>query len=78
MMIKLLVDVDITDALDQIDESILVSYLEGEGYNVSENYTEDSDFTREELDYILSKIDDDFPNWEGRRVYDKVHNMRFG
>ena len=70
------VDIDPWEVIDEVDEEELADYLRGCGYSVSKEPEALSALDREDLNFLLSIVND--VSLEGRRVYDKLKNLRFG
>jgi hypothetical protein len=70
------VDIDPWDVIEEIDEEELAGYLRECGYSVSKKPEELDVFDREDLNFLLNIVSD--ASWEGRRVYEKLKNLRFG
>jgi hypothetical protein len=78
MTVDVTVDVDIDpwDVIAEVDEEELADYLRESGYSVSKESEELDMFDREDLNFLLNIVSD--ASLEGRRVYDKLKNLRFG
>lgn len=59
----------------EVREDEIAEYLREAGWHVSKTNPGEEELDREELEYLLTKIDD--TSWLGRRVYDKIHKLRF-
>ena len=70
------VDIDPWDVIEEVGEDELADYLRECGYSVSKEPEEPDVFDREDLNFLLSIVSD--ASLEGRRVYDKLKNLRFG
>lgn len=70
------VDVDVDVDLDEFDDSELIDELEGRGYTVSKGVDREG-FDRFDWQFLLELIDRQQPNWEMRRLRDKVLGARF-
>jgi len=68
------VDVDV-DLIDFEDRDLIVE-LEGRGYKcIDVDETPAYVFTAEERELVLSLLDNDFRNWEHRRLREKLLSM---
>jgi hypothetical protein len=76
MTISITVDVDPLDILDDIDENDVADYLRDMGYWVEEEPSagENEMLTKENILFLQSKLNTS--DWEERRIYDKLLNMR--
>ena len=70
------VDIDPWEVIEDIDEEELADYLRQSGYSVQKELEALSALDREDLNFLLSIVSD--ASLEGRRVYDKLKNLRFG
>lgn len=70
------VDIDPWEVIEEIDEDELADYLRQSGYSVNKEPEALSVLDREDLNFLLSIVSD--VSLEGRRVYDKLKNLRFG
>jgi hypothetical protein len=75
-MASVYVDIDPWDVIDEVDEEELADYLRQSGYSVSKEPEALSALDREDLNFLLNIVSD--ASLEGRRVYDKLKNLRFG
>jgi hypothetical protein len=71
-------DVYIDDVINEMDDQELIDELEGRGYNVTKNVAEQEGFDRFDWQFILELIDRQRPDWELRRLREKVIGARFG
>ncbi len=70
------VDADVDVDLNEIDDSDLIDELEGRGYKcIDVDETPAYVFTAEERELVLSLLDNDFRNWEHRRLREKLLSM---
>ena len=72
------VDVYVDDVINEMDDQELIDELEGRGYNVTKNVAEHEGFDRFDWQFILELIDRQRPDWELRRLREKVIGARFG
>ena len=72
------VDVYVDDVINEMDDQELIDELEGRGYNVIKGNAEQEGFDRFDWQFILELIDRQRPNWELRRLREKVIGARFG
>jgi hypothetical protein len=68
------VDIDVWEVIDEVSDEDLIEEMSSRGYTVQkgDSFTLD----REDLNYLLERISD--TDLEGRRVYEKLKNLRFG
>ena len=76
MSISVTVEVDPIEVLEDVDENFIVEYVRDLGYWVQEEpSTDEKEFlTKENILFLQSKLNTS--NWEERRIYDKLLNMR--
>lgn len=72
------VDVYVDDVINEMDDQELIDELEGRGYNVTKNVAEQEGFDQFDWQFILELIDRQRPDWELRRLREKVIGARFG
>lgn len=70
------VDVDVWEVIDQASDEDLIEEIKHRGYNVQKEEFDVAVLDREDLDYLIERIDD--ADWQSRRVYDKLKTLRFG
>lgn len=69
-------DVDVDVDLNDFDDQELIDELEGRGYKcVDVDETPAYIFTSQERELVLSLLDNDFRNWEHRRLREKLLSM---
>lgn len=71
------VDVYIDDVIDEMRDQDLIDILEGRGYTVTKD-VELQTFERADWHMLLNLLDSQNPNWELRRVRDKIMDACFG
>lgn len=71
------VDVYIDDVINEVDDQALIDELNSRGYTVSKEPERES-FDREDWQFLLELLDRQQPNWELRRVRDKLMDACFG
>jgi hypothetical protein len=76
MMAMVNVDVNPWDVIEEMDDDDLIEEMRDRGYSVSKIPDAMTYLDREDLDYLMSLVDDS--DLYGRRVYDKLKDLRFG
>ena len=71
------VDVYVDDIINEADDQELIDELNSRGYTVSKDPVPES-FEREDWHLLLNLLDSQNPNWELRRVRDKLMEACFG
>ena len=70
------VDVDVWEVIGEADDEDLIQEMKDRGYSVSKEPEALSVLDREDLNFLLSVVSD--VSLEGRRVYDKLKDLRYG
>ena len=70
------VDVDVWEVIDEASDDDLIEEMNKRGYNVQKEEFDTSTLDREDLNYLLERVND--IDWQGRRVYEKLKKLRFG
>ena len=70
------VEVNPWDVIEEMDDDDLIEEMRDRGYSVSKIPEAMEYLDREDLDYLMKLVDDS--TLEGRRVYDKLKDLRFG
>lgn len=71
------VDVYIDDVINEVDDQALIDELNSRGYTVTKDPEREA-FDREDWHFLLEMLDRQQPNWELRRVRDKLMDACFG
>ena len=70
------VEVNPWDVIEEMDDDDLIDEMRDRGYSVSKIPVEMTYLEREDLDYLMNLVDDS--DLYGRRVYEKLKDLRFG
>jgi hypothetical protein len=70
------VEVNAWDVIEEMNDDDLIEEMRDRGYSVSKIPDVMTYLDREDLDYLISLVDSS--TLEGRRVYDKLKDLRFG
>lgn len=70
------VDVNPWDVIEEMNDDDLIEEMQDRGYSVSKIPDVMTYLDREDLDYLMNLVDSS--TLEGRRVYDKLKDLRFG
>lgn len=70
------VEVNPWDVIEEMGDDDLIEEMRDRGYSVSKIPDVMTDLNREDLDYLMNLVDDS--DLYGRRVYDKLKDLRFG
>lgn len=70
------VDVDVWEVIGEASDDDLIEEMNGRGYNVQKEEFDVDVLDREDLNYLLERVNDN--DWQGRRVYEKLKKLRFG
>lgn len=71
------VDVYVDDVVNEMNDQDLIDEIERRGYTVIKGNSPDA-FDREDWTLLLNILDSQNPNWELRRVRDKIMDACFG
>lgn len=71
------VDIYVDDVINEMDDQELIDELNSRGYTVTKGI-EREPFDREDWTLLLNLLDSQNPNWELRRVRDKIMDACFG
>lgn len=75
-IVQVEVEVNAWDVIEEMNDNDLIEEMRDRGYSVSKIPDVMTDLNREDLDYLMSHVDDS--DLYGRRVYDKLKDLRFG
>lgn len=70
------VEVDVWEVIGEASDEDLIEEMNSRGYNVQKEEFDVDVLDREDLNYLLERVND--IDWQGRRVYEKLKKLRFG